>query len=240
MVRETLETRWFFAGRLPAMTFRSSDQKLSFDDVEAESRVDRYLRQPLTHSSSLKIRHGLLELKWRLADPETIKRDGFVIELTSWAKWSWPAPLDANGSSLHWWLPVEKHRKTRRWLQTEKGFQNIAQEPEPEPDETFCDVEIVEIRLFGTPYWSLCFEASGPERRSFLIGLTDKYLKGGWDQPITAGKCQAYPAWLATQLSICKDSGPQYQPPQHRTGESGRGRTGRQTHLQSVSTQKKL
>jgi hypothetical protein len=81
--------------------------------------------------------------------------------MESWQKWSFPiAPLRHDGDALTGWRAVRKRRRISRFSlaggPVATQAPGLGQEPR-------CAVELTEVRTPGQDWWTLGFEATGPD-----------------------------------------------------------------------------
>ena len=155
----SLEVRWFFPGqfetavagwfgRFPAGT---------------EAREDTYLLDPQLRGLSVKVRGGAaLDVKVYRGSPGILYLPGRARgRMESWQKWSFPiAPRGQDGDDLASWRPVRKVRRISRF--------SLASTPVPARapglgQQPRCAVELTEVRAHGRDWWTLGFEATGPD-----------------------------------------------------------------------------
>lgn len=155
--RSSLEVRWVIPGRMPAAMVGW----LGRFPVEMESREDLYLLNPQLRTFSVKIRGSrALEVKVYRGSPGVIDVPGRALgRMESWQKWSWPCnPLRGDGGPVPAdWTLVRKRRRISRFPLAAGRRQGDAA---PEPGVT---VELTKIHRQGGTWWSLGFEATGPD-----------------------------------------------------------------------------
>jgi hypothetical protein len=155
----SLEVRWIHPGQLD----NAVAGWFGRFPAEAESREDTYLRTPALRGLSVKIRAGrALEVKVRQGTAGTLDVPGRARgRMESWQKWSFPfAPLSQEGTGLPGWRPVAKKRRISRFSLVSGGIMACGLTVAGEPA---CAVELTEVRTGGEAWWSLGFEATGPD-----------------------------------------------------------------------------
>lgn len=193
-----LEARWIRPGSLDARTVEWFDRF----PASSESRVDNYLSNPDISGLSVKIRGGhTLEVKMHrgrrgeLAVPERAR--GF---LESWQRWSFPSQATSWGNpDAAGWTSVSKLRRTTF---VHSNGRTSAGGAEP-GREIGCAVELTEVETAGRRWWTIGFEATGPE--DDLPGLVQAAAAIVFDEPIPgqfefhAHESSSYADWLRTQ-----------------------------------------
>lgn len=160
----SLEVRWIFAGRLVAgMTawFRRFP-------VQRVTLTDTYLVDPDLPGLSVKIRdRRALETKAYHGNPGLLEVPMRARgHLESWQKWSFPcAPPGAGSGSGDpaGWRTVRKRRLITRFARADETAETTAlcfAGPAGRPE---CAVELAEFRALGKDWWTLGFEATGPD-----------------------------------------------------------------------------
>jgi hypothetical protein len=153
----SLEVRWILPGQLEASVARW----FARFPAGLESREDTYLADPQLGGLSVKLRQGrALEVKVYRGSPGALEVAGRARgRLESWDKWSFPCdPLSRAGADLPGWRPVRKLIRRfslasgQRWA---RG-RGLGEEPG-------CAVELTEVRVRGQAWWTLGFEATGPD-----------------------------------------------------------------------------
>ncbi len=155
----SLEVRWIFPDQLAAAVARWFGR---FPAVE-ESREDAYLLDPPLPGLSVKVRGGgALEVKMFRGSPGMLEVAGHARgQMESWQKWSFPfRPLSQHRAGPAGWRPVRKRRRISRF--SSAGGQMVALGGRL-GDERGCEVELTEVRTGGQDWWTLGFEATGPD-----------------------------------------------------------------------------
>jgi hypothetical protein len=81
--------------------------------------------------------------------------------MESWQKWSFPiSPLRRDSGDLPGWRPVRKRRRISRFSLAGRPVATQAAGLRQEPR---CAVELTEVFTPGQDWWTLGFEATGPE-----------------------------------------------------------------------------
>ena len=152
----SLEVRWFFPGQLDTAVAGWFGRF----PAETQSREDSYLLDPQLRGLSVKVRGGLaLEVKAYRGSPGFLDLPGRARgRMESWQKWSFPiAPLRPGNGDLPGWRAVRKRRRISRFSSASPV---ATQAPAPEP---WCAVELTEVHISGQDWWTLGFEATGPD-----------------------------------------------------------------------------
>ena len=196
VIRATAEVRWFLPGPVPP------DVRAWFDDlgplVEAASpRTDCYV-QPTGPGLNVKVREGRLEVKRRDA-PGAVREwaAGVAGVVEHWRKWSFA--LDEAVRAMHsaYWQAVRKQRRLRAYRPDGAG--GVAEVSDDAESEAGCEVELSEIQVDGQTWWSVCFEAFGPEDqldRLLLDTARHVFAQSMPPTVLVSDHSMGYPAWL--------------------------------------------
>jgi hypothetical protein len=144
----SLEVRWIRPGSLE----RAVPAWLARFPGEEEEREDIYLIDPHLRGLSVKIRAGgALEVKMYQGSPGVLEVAGRALgRMESWQKWSFPcAQLGREDAGPAGWMPVHK----RRWV-SRFSLAN---------GQAGCAVEFTVVRAREQDWWSVGFEATGPD-----------------------------------------------------------------------------
>ncbi len=191
----TAEVRWFLDGALP------EDVERWFEGVAGSSpwevRRDHYVRPAMVDGLGVKARTGNMEVK-RLA--EVVGEDVFHERVTGrierWRKWSFPLDRSArlrNGGGD--WVPVGKRRQKASFAVRDGA---VAPVPRMEQAGQGCSLEIAEVGAVGRTWWSISFEAFGPEAALVaLLRQTAGHVFAAAEPPALPSECSmSYPRWL--------------------------------------------
>ena len=155
----SLEVRWIFPGQLETAVA----EWLGRFPAESQSREDTYLVDPQLRGLSVKVRGGVaLEVKVYCGSPGILNLAGHAHgRMESWQKWTFPvSPLGQDSGDLPGWRLVRKRRRISRFSLASRPIAiqatGLGQEPQ-------CAVELTEIVTPGQDWWTLGFEATGPE-----------------------------------------------------------------------------
>ena len=155
----SLEVRWFFPGQLDTAVA----EWFGRFPAETQSREDTYLLDPQLRGLSVKIRGGAaLEVKVYRGSPGILYLPRCARgRMESWQKWSFPiAALRQDSGDLASWRPVRKRRRISRFPLASRPVSaqaaGLGQEPQ-------CAAELTEVRTSGRDWWTLGFEATGPD-----------------------------------------------------------------------------
>lgn len=192
----SLEVRWIFPGQMGTGVARWLDRF----PVETESREDIYLVNPGLGGLSVKIRAGrTLEVKEYGGSRGTLFATGGVRGgMQSWQKWSFPFTPPSQGiGHPPGWRPVRKRRRIGRFSLADDRVAVSAQAP---AGEAGCAVELTAVRRDGQSWWSLGFEATGPDE--LLRGALEAAAALVFAQPLPDGlqpgldESTSYAEWL--------------------------------------------
>jgi hypothetical protein len=152
----SLEVRWIFPGRLEAAVA----EWFGRFPARVESREDTYLLDPPLPGLSVKVRGGgALEVKvyrGSLGILEVARRARGRME--AWQKWSFPFSLFSPGNPPGW-TPVAKRRRISQFSSADRHI--VA--PAAGLGQPRCEVELTEVHTSGLHWWTLGFEATGPD-----------------------------------------------------------------------------
>jgi hypothetical protein len=191
----SLEVRWILPGQLENAVARWFGRF----PAEAESREDTYLLKPALRGLSVKIRAGrALDVKVHQGSAGTLDVAGRArSRMESWQKWSFPVgPLSHEGTDPPGWRQVAKQRRISRFSLgggIVAGGPGTAREPA-------CAVELTAIRVGGEAWWSLGFEATGPD--DLLRNVLEATAGLVFAQPLPPGEelgmddSMSYAEWL--------------------------------------------
>ena len=144
----SLEVRWIFPGGLDSAV----PAWLARFPGEEEVREDIYLLDPHLRGLSVKIRAGsALEVKMYQGSPGVLEVAGRALgRMESWHKWSFPcARLGREDAGPGGWMPVHKRRRVSRFSLAD--------------GQAACAVEFTVVRARERTWWSVGFEATGPD-----------------------------------------------------------------------------
>jgi hypothetical protein len=181
----SLEVRWIFPGSLESAV----PAWLARFPGEEEVREDAYLLDPHLGGLSVKIRAGAaLEVKMYQGSPGVLEVAGRALgRMESWQKWSFPCDrLGPGDVSPACWVPVHKRRRVSRFSLAD--------------GQAACAVEFTAVRARERDWWSVGFEATGPDHR--LRGELEAVAKLVFARPgpgpaeFGLDESRSYAAWL--------------------------------------------
>lgn len=144
----SLEVRWILPGSLECAV----PEWLARFPGEIEEREDIYLLDPDLRGLSVKLRAGTaLEVKMYRGSPGVLEVAGRVLgRMESWQKWSFPCDrLGRRDATPASWVRVHKRRRVSRFSLAD--------------GQAGCAVECAVVRARERNWWSLGFEATGPD-----------------------------------------------------------------------------
>lgn len=199
----TVETRWFYRGATPAAVldwYHSGERA-----PEAQpTRTDSYLQPSPPGDMGIKLREGRLEIKQRVRQyGVTCFHERACGQIEHWQKASFEAEagpgvlmsLVKPGAS---WIAVRKARKLRRYHVIDAA--TVEAVAVPDYTARGCSIELAEIEVRSDNWWSLAFEAFGPEETLLenLLAVAQHAFAAG-DAPVLDAKHSfGYAYWLAT------------------------------------------
>lgn len=199
----TLELRWFYRGTLPAeIKDWFAEDGLGQHLGGLEEREDTYLYIPECEDLGVKLRQGKLEIKWRKTDLGVLcLRDNLAGKTEKWMKWTCE---EAAAESLNPdrfmqrkpWIVVKKVRSQRHYqVSTDTTAAPLSV---PKVVDQGCSVEITQLTVQGSDWWSLGFEASGDDHRlkTNLLSVVTYIFKSYRGPKLQAQDSYAYPHWL--------------------------------------------
>lgn len=193
-MQQTAEVRWFFEGSLPAAVARWFGA-LGPAPQQELPRTDQYLL-PTGPALNVKLREGHAEAKRRDGDGRAVRlHDGAEGVLEHWRKWSFPLAEAAAVPDDACWLAVHKMRWMRRYRLAEDRTLREVIGTGAAP-ERMCEVEVSRIEVVGRAFWSLCFEASGPDAAATLLRAAAQVFGEVLPLPLPAEASMGYPAFL--------------------------------------------
>ncbi len=199
-VLSTAEVRWFREGKIPTK-LRSWFRKLAAKAEPQPVRIDHYLLERDTDALGIKFRDGRVEVKQRQGERRLTSFgpgwDGYV---ESWHKWGFPlADAQRRGKafeSFDNWIAVQKKRRVITYSISPKG--KLIALPGDAGGESGCSVELTQVRVKKTLWWTLGFEAKGhPENlESTLERVVRAVLSGSAPPTFEPTDSFSYPGWL--------------------------------------------
>lgn len=203
----TAELRWFKAGSVPAVTAQWF-QSLTLGEhlPSLAAREDTYLPLPSCPYLGIKLREGRLDIKLRRQIITALQvQDRIAGQVETWSKWSCEDPaattlIPAAIITEEPWMPIQKSRSQRQYQQLPDH--PPVSVPVNQDVEQGCTVEITALKLGANPWWSLAFEAFGPEANlSNILQTTAHRVCQTYQGPdLLAQDSYAYPAWLAKAI----------------------------------------
>jgi hypothetical protein len=203
----SLETRWMFPGELDAAVaswFRRFP-------AETQTCEDIYLLDPPLPGLSVKIRSGqAFQVKAYRGSRGMLEVAGRARgALQSWQKWSFPlASHDTAAGLPGGWIPVAKTRHLCRFRLA--GGEAVTADP-PLAGRPACAVELGQARAHGQTWWTIGFEATGPDGTLETILRATAALV--FDQPLPGqarpgpDNSSSYHHWLIRAFTNA-DNGP--------------------------------
>jgi hypothetical protein len=211
----TAELRWFYPGTTPAAIQRwFQAEALGPPPPPPASREDIYLGADCLNLG-LKLREERLELKlrrrqlgaWQIREACTPPCGGRIAgEAEQWSKWSCEDPtgktlIPETALAQGPWIPVQKTRLQRKY--SIKADQIPIAVPVTTAVDQGCTLEVTALQLQGASWWSLAFEAFGPEAELIdTLHTTVNWAFQAYDGPeLRRQSSYAYPTWLTQARS---------------------------------------
>jgi hypothetical protein len=192
----TVEVRWFYPGRIPG-PLQAWFRQVEGEGEEQPCRVDHYLRLGATEALGIKMREGRIEIKQRRRRLGLFRfHERVAGQVEAWRKWSFALAGTGALVPASSWIAVEKARTLVQFQVGSEG--RILPLPAGSYEAQGCGLELTRIVIRGADWWSLGFEAFGPEARlqENLVAVA-KHLLGSEAAPglEDAASC-GYPRWL--------------------------------------------
>nr|WP_290225844.1 hypothetical protein [Trichocoleus desertorum] len=197
----TTEVRWFHLGTIPdaiAQWFQQAE--LGQYLAPPMERQDTYLLVPRHEYLGLKLRQGNLEVKLRQAELGVQNFDsGWQGKVEQWVKWSGDSScqsLAGGEQSLAQgtWINVQKVRSQRQYEVLPN--RTCVAVPLGQSMPTGCTMELTQLTINNTAWWSLAFEATGDRQIESLNSVVDWVSSTHYPGTLTANCSYAYPRWL--------------------------------------------
>ena len=194
------ELRWFSRGDAPSGLLSWFGAP---DSASPEIRTDVYVLLPGCEAVGIKLREGKFEIK--ALCPGTRDEDltvGLIGHIERWVKWSFVPP-----SAAEFHHTVEAGARTARIRKARRLSKYSIRNCHPEKIATSshlksgCNFEITELIVQDSSWWSLGFEAFGPEQHIEGNLLTvAKHVLSNVDVPdlLRSAVQISYPAWIAS------------------------------------------
>ena len=203
-MRASLEMRWFYSGALP----KSIAQWFGSDSLGGylsppEEREDIYLLVPSCDYLGVKLRGKTLEVKWRQGELGAMQfGNRWEGKAEKWLKWvcaDTMAPVPADILATGKWVEVKKKRAQRLYQVSAPG--SLISVPVEAPIPQGCTVELTQLNINGSAWWTLGFEAFGSESSltESLQTVATWTSKTYQAQKLNVADSSAYPIWLTTK-----------------------------------------
>jgi hypothetical protein len=205
----TMEIRWFFEGAPPGPLLTWFAEGLHGEPSHLKSwdeRNDYYLRFPDCDHAGVKLREGRFEVKSLYGTVEATRFTARVEgKLETWIKLTTRAELDAADRPQEQhvpleWICVRKQRAQRKYAVPAEG--DVRSVLVDIPIERGATVELSELEVLHTPWWTFGFEAFGDQSsddnlRADLRRVAMTVLESYPGPNLTVDKSRGYPGWLA-------------------------------------------
>jgi hypothetical protein len=194
-----MEMRWFYPGPAPRET-RDWFAGLEGPVDDQPARQDLYLNLSEGDGLSVKLRLDRIEVKQRQAGLGPVRLNQRSRgHGEHWRKWSFvlldtAAALEALVGPGGSWIEVRKARQLRRYRLEGQALRPL------EPlayVEAGCDLELAQVWLGPQIWWSLAFEAFGPEPElDHEFGACELVMDPGPPIALAPEHSYGYPRWL--------------------------------------------
>ena len=194
----SVEARWFLQGSATPEALNWI-QKSNRQPTKAEERQDHYVDLS-GEVLGVKLRDGKLEVKRRDFElglaPLGSRATG---RLALWRKWSFKVGENsANKAPDDFWTTVEKERYLCKYSMDGGGLKDV--DPSCFPTSG-CTVELTQIKVSATRWWSVGFEAFGTDEnrlRDTLVQVATHSFAQDDYPTLQAEDSFDYPEWLAS------------------------------------------
>lgn len=200
----TTEVRWFLPRVVPDRVWHWIDGQTKMPTGQPP-RTDYYLRIAYGDALGIKLREGRIEVKQRQAQQRIAHFGKSAGHVEQWCKWSFSLAEAETvtavlGDDLPAWIGVHKARKVRTF-QLQNG--TVVDVSGQDSLEQGCGWEVAQVRLGKTaePWWSIGFEAFGPERSELLRIVTKYCLEMDAAPALKLDDSFSYPQWLQNVVS---------------------------------------
>ena len=197
----TVELRWFYLGTIPeAIAGWFQQPELGKPLKPSSEREDTYLLVPGHEYLGLKLRQGNLEVKLRQAELGVQSlATSWQGRVEQWVKWSADSsdPIVAMGEqsiAQGTWVSVQKRRSQRRYEVSPN--QTCVAVPIGQSMSAGCTMELTQLTINHTDWWSLAFEATGDRSLASLKTVVDWVSCTSCPIQPKAEDSYAYPHWL--------------------------------------------
>ena len=200
------EIRWFYNHKFEEIKDWWDSNNLPCNDEGV--RLDYYIFLPNLDNVGIKNREGRLEVKWRIPNSqkrfEAPKLDGLIEE---WIKWGWSDSKPQINDPLFDFLseypkgPMIKIIKRR----LSRKFRLISKDKFELVDwidlsESGFSVELTEIILGGTKWWSVGFETLGNKITIEIFKNKIKEMSSEFPFEFKLENSFGYPKWISKTL----------------------------------------
>jgi len=171
-----------------------------------EERTDHYLVLRELAFISIKLRGGRFEVKRRDADfGPAVFGSRVNGRLALWRKWGFAVTGEgATSPPDHHWATVDKERHLRKYSVGSAGVLS-AVDPKTFPEQG-CTIELTRLKVRGAEWWSVGFEAFGPDEAQLqgtLKCVAALAFDLGDHPEFRREDSFDYPEWLSIQQPAC-------------------------------------
>ena len=200
-MNSTLEVRWFFKGPVPPDVL-SWFHGREGQPAEPLPRVDHYLRISGGDSLGIKLREGRIEVKQRQRQLGAVcLQERVTGRVEHWRKWSFALASETSNLAgmtvpASGWVGIHKERMLSRYRIT--GDRKLIAMSAVEYPDQGCDLEMTSVRVSGSEWWTLGFEAFGSEAnlQEHLSLAAEKLIGATGPPPLPVQDSYGYPRWL--------------------------------------------
>jgi hypothetical protein len=195
--------RWFSRGAVPEDVREWFVSDFPYLEVQPP-RVDVYFPLLTDDWVGIKLRERRIEIKQRYGDLGTMALSTGVVGVPElWRKWALGFVAYGGGpGELDGWISVQKTRLVRNY-----AFLPGVETPRAVPG-TFapargCSMELTEVEVNGTAWWTAGFEATGAESELALtLEVVARHVLSGNDKlRLGLDASYGYPRWLQEALA---------------------------------------
>lgn len=191
----SFEMRWFLEGKIPTEIKDWYEQ----ETYQRENIDDKYLISSACSSFGIKLRNGRLEIKEKTAEGIVINiTDTIQGKLERWKKTVFglfPNLSEINQETAGW-TTVHKIRKIKHYRFEAPGEIKLVSNGQQPP--TGCRLELAQIKINHSDWWTIIFEMSGEE--NIITEDFSKALKSILGilnlEQLNNENSYSYPEWL--------------------------------------------
>ena len=199
----TAEVRWFSRGVIPEDVLAWFVSDFPYLEVQPP-RVDAYFPLITDDGVGIKLRERRIEIKQRYGDLGTMALAAGVVGFPElWRKWAFGlVAYGGDPGEPDGWISVQKTRLVRNYAFL-PGLDTPRAVPGTFAPARGCSMELTEVAVNGTAWWTAGFEATGAESElaSTLEIVARHALASSEKLRLGLDYCYGYPRWLQEVLA---------------------------------------